>query len=169
MPRLPAVPDVRRVRDGLHRLRVLGRGPVSLTRVRSDAEWAAIRAAEVLALRVRAAEVDGWATELVDPLVCRTPAYGHPAYPHCAACCGGTGVVVTCDAEQAIVDAVDALHEAARRLRRAADRIEADAAPASTSCACSSLLVDDVAGVVLHPSFACPFYGTRTPIDRGGR
>jgi hypothetical protein len=30
------------------------------------------------------------AESLADLFVCRTPAYGHPNHPHCAACCAGT-------------------------------------------------------------------------------
>jgi hypothetical protein len=58
------------------------------------------------------------ADELIDPMICREPAFGAPGHAHCAACCGGTGLVVTCEEEQATVDAVKAM-------RHLADLIEA--------------------------------------------
>ena len=57
-----------------------------------------------------------FAAELVDPMVCRTPEHGVPGRAHCAACCGGTGLVVTCDADQAIATAAAALNHAASLL-----------------------------------------------------
>lgn len=54
-----------------------------------------------------------FANELIEPMLCTTPAYGVPGHPHCAACCYGTGIVITCKEEQAIADAADALHKAA--------------------------------------------------------
>lgn len=56
------------------------------------------------------------ADEIVDPLICRTPAHGAPGRPHCAACCYGTGVIITCEEDQAMVDAAKALHRAADML-----------------------------------------------------
>jgi hypothetical protein len=53
---------------------------------------------------------------LVDPLVCRTPAYGAPGRDHCAACCYGTGYAVTCAEDQQLVDTADAMRTAARQL-----------------------------------------------------
>lgn len=61
----------------------------------------------------RAARIRRFADDLVDHLVCRTPGYGVPGHPHCAACCYGTGVIITCDEDQALVDAAKALHYAA--------------------------------------------------------
>lgn len=57
------------------------------------------------------------ADEIMDPLLCRQPAYGAPGYAHCAACCYGTGYVVTCDEEQAMVEAANALTKAAALIR----------------------------------------------------
>lgn len=55
-----------------------------------------------------------FANEIVDPLICRDPAYGAPGIAHCAACCSGTGFVITNEADQAVVDASEALLRAAR-------------------------------------------------------
>lgn len=57
------------------------------------------------------------ADEIMKPLECVSPAYGVPGYAHCAACCYGKGYVVTCDAEQAMVDAASALNRAAALIR----------------------------------------------------
>lgn len=53
------------------------------------------------------------ADELVDPMVCREPAYGAPGRAHCAACCYGTLLVITCEEDQACADAAKAMHRAA--------------------------------------------------------
>lgn len=58
-----------------------------------------------------------FADEIADPLVCRQPAYGAPGHPHCAGCCYGTGYVVTCAADEAILAAADALIAAADIIR----------------------------------------------------
>jgi hypothetical protein len=63
-----------------------------------------------------AARMTAFADELIDPMICREPAYGVPGRAHCAACCYGTGLVITCEAEQAIADAAEALRNAARFL-----------------------------------------------------
>ena len=62
-------------------------------------------------------QLEALAHQLVEPLVCRTPAYGAPGRDHCAACCYGTGYVVTCAEDQQLVDAADAMRTAARQLR----------------------------------------------------
>lgn len=54
-----------------------------------------------------------FATELLAPMECTEPAYGVPGHPHCAACCYGTLLVVTCAEDQAVVDAAKALDYAA--------------------------------------------------------
>lgn len=54
-----------------------------------------------------------FANELIAPMLCTTPAYGVPGAIHCAACCYGTGIIVTCAEDQAIADAATALHKAA--------------------------------------------------------
>lgn len=59
-----------------------------------------------------------FADELVDPMVCRQPAGGLGPGTHCAACCYGTGLIITCDEDQALVDAGRALHAAATVLER---------------------------------------------------
>jgi hypothetical protein len=61
-----------------------------------------------MAKRMRA-----FAEELVDPMICRTPAYGVPGFAHCAACCYGTGLVITDEVDEAIAAAATALHNAA--------------------------------------------------------
>lgn len=55
------------------------------------------------------------ANELLEPMLCKTPAYGYPGAPggHCAACCYGTGVVITCDEDRLIYEAAEALSKAA--------------------------------------------------------
>lgn len=63
------------------------------------------------------------ADELVDPMVCRDPAYGAPGYDHCAACCYGTGYVVTCPEDQQLVDTATAMTAAARQLRADAQQL----------------------------------------------
>ena len=60
----------------------------------------------VVKLRLFADELDG-------PLECKWPAYGVPGHAHCAACCYGTGRIITCDSDQALADAADALRHAA--------------------------------------------------------
>lgn len=62
--------------------------------------------------------LDAFATELLDPLICREPAYGAPGIAHCAACCGGTRLLITCPDEQAVADAAFAMQRAATALRR---------------------------------------------------
>jgi hypothetical protein len=57
------------------------------------------------------------ANEIIDPYICRDPAYGAPGYAHCAACCSGTGLVITCDEDQTMVDAAMALEKAAAMLK----------------------------------------------------
>ncbi len=59
------------------------------------------------------------ADEIEDPLVCRQPGYGAPGITHCAACCGGRGVIVSCEEDDAIVEAADALRKAARLIKKA--------------------------------------------------
>ncbi len=54
------------------------------------------------------------ADEIEAPLICREPAYGVPGHAHCAACCGGTGYVITNDEDQAMLDLVHALRRAVR-------------------------------------------------------
>jgi hypothetical protein len=63
-----------------------------------------------------AKRMSDFADELIDPMICQSPAYGAPGYAHCAACCYGTGVIITCDEDQAIYNAVLALHQAADAL-----------------------------------------------------
>lgn len=55
------------------------------------------------------------ANELLEPMLCRQPGYGVPgaAGGHCAACCYGTGVVITCAEDRAIYEAAEALSKAA--------------------------------------------------------
>jgi hypothetical protein len=64
-----------------------------------------------------AADRMAFADEIVDPLICRTPAYGVPGHAHCAACCYGTGLIITCAEDEAIADAAKALQHAAALLR----------------------------------------------------
>jgi hypothetical protein len=52
------------------------------------------------------------ADELEAPLVCTKPGYGAPGHSHCAACCYGTGFVVTCDKDEAVLKAATALRDA---------------------------------------------------------
>lgn len=59
-----------------------------------------------------------FAKELVDPLLCTQPAGGLGPGTHCAACCYGTGVVITCEEDQAVLDAGLALLRAAELVRR---------------------------------------------------
>lgn len=66
-----------------------------------------------------AERMEAFANEMVDPMVCRQPAYGAPGYAHCAACCYGTLLVITCEEEQAIADAAAALNKAADLIRKA--------------------------------------------------
>lgn len=63
-----------------------------------------------------AARVVALADELIDPLICRTPAYGAPGHPHCAACCYGTGLIITDDDEQFVADTTLAMHRIAAML-----------------------------------------------------
>lgn len=61
--------------------------------------------------------MEALAEELMDPLVCRQPAYGAPGHPHCAACCYGTGYVITSEADQAVLAAARALSHAVTVIR----------------------------------------------------
>lgn len=61
------------------------------------------------------------ADALDGPLECTHPAYGAPGVAHCAACCYGTGRVITSPGEQAMADTAD-------QLRRAAVAIKAEMA-----------------------------------------
>jgi hypothetical protein len=54
------------------------------------------------------------ADEIEDPYICRSPAYGVPGHAHCAACCYGTGVIVTCREDEIDVDRAIALRRVAR-------------------------------------------------------
>jgi hypothetical protein len=56
-----------------------------------------------------AERVHALSNELIDPLLCRTPAYGVPGHAHCAACCYGTGVIITCVEDQLVLDTAKAL------------------------------------------------------------
>lgn len=67
-----------------------------------------------------AEKIDALATEILDPFVCRTPAYGAPGRAHCAACCGGTGFVITMRVEKLMVELGKSMHVAARVLRQEA-------------------------------------------------
>lgn len=64
-----------------------------------------------------AERLDAFAEELIAPLICRDPAYGAPGFAHCAACCRGTGLVLTCQQDQDIADLVFAMHKIAREFR----------------------------------------------------
>lgn len=70
--------------------------------------------AEVVALADRLAEL---ADELLDPLICRDPAYGVPGRAHCAACCYGTGLIITCDEEEQIANTAKAMTALATAFR----------------------------------------------------
>lgn len=64
-----------------------------------------------------AERLDALATDLIEPLRCLQPAYGIPGRDHCAACCYGTGVVITCKEDQLVVNTADAMRETAKMLR----------------------------------------------------
>lgn len=61
--------------------------------------------------------MDEYADELDGDLVCTSPAGGLGPGSHCAACCYGTGRIITNRSEQAMADAADALRRSARELR----------------------------------------------------
>lgn len=64
------------------------------------------------------------AEALLDPLICRTPGGVGGSQPgrHCAECCMGTGLNVTCAEEEAVALALDALIASSRRLAALSDR-----------------------------------------------
>lgn len=62
-----------------------------------------------------------FADELDSDLECTTPAYGVPGHAHCAACCYGTGRIITNASEGARADAADALRRSAAIIRVEAD------------------------------------------------
>lgn len=79
---------------------------------------ASVEDAAVWSLARFAEQIEALEAELIDPLLCRTPAYGAPGYAHCAACCYGTGVIVTCEHDEAVVEAAKMLGKAAVLLRQ---------------------------------------------------
>jgi len=57
------------------------------------------------------------AYELEALIACTEPGYGAPGHAHCAACCYGTGIIVTSLTDQQVADTITAL-------RRLADTLE---------------------------------------------
>lgn len=54
------------------------------------------------------ARMKAMADEIIDPYICRLPGYGAPGWDHCAGCCGGTGVVISCREDELMVEAAKA-------------------------------------------------------------
>lgn len=50
--------------------------------------------------------------ELLDPIRCKTPGNPAPGIEHCAACCYGTGWVLTCEEDEAYLDSLLAARKA---------------------------------------------------------
>lgn len=59
-----------------------------------------------------------FADEIVEPLRCMHPAGGLGPGTHCAACCYGTGLIVTDATDQAIAEAARAMRAAETMLRQ---------------------------------------------------
>jgi hypothetical protein len=74
-------------------------------------------------------ELEALAHRILAPMACTTPAYGAPGRAHCAACCYGTGLVVTCAEDQQLVDTATAMQAAARLLRPEPQRRTAEPDP----------------------------------------
>lgn len=66
--------------------------------------------------------LDALAAE-VEPPRCTTPAYGVPGHAHCAACCYGTGYVLTCREDEQALQTATAMRSLARVLRSSAEVI----------------------------------------------
>lgn len=79
--------------------------------------WSYPESASGRRCRAEADRMDEYADELDGDLVCTTPGGGLGPGSHCAACCYGTGRIITNRSEQAMADAADALRRSARELR----------------------------------------------------
>lgn len=96
--------------------RVQSCGPLSVAGFPEDA-WPPI----VVELHAIIERMVTFADDLDSDLECTTPAYGVPGHAHCAACCYGTGRIITNASEGARADAADALRRSAAIIRAEAD------------------------------------------------
>jgi hypothetical protein len=66
--------------------------------------------------------LEAFAAELLAPLRCTTPAGNPEPGMHCAACCYGTGYLLTCEEDQLVLDLADQARTVAAALRGGAHR-----------------------------------------------